>query len=91
MEIATRIAQDTEREFRSARVEVEEAALDPGGDGDADAYLWLESNAEGEEEAEELWDWVRFACSQAWEKDDVRIVWRWKRNRSGTLEHDDQS
>jgi hypothetical protein len=88
MQIASRIARDTEREFKHARVEVEPADRNP--DDEVDAYLWLESDAGGED-VEDLWAWVRFACTQAWENEDVRIVWRWKRNRAGTLEDDDES
>jgi hypothetical protein len=87
IEIAERIAHDTEQEFKHARAEVE---LPTNGDeGEVDAYIWLETQAAGED-VEDLWSFVRFACTQAWENDDVRIVWRWKRNRAGTLEHDDE-
>lgn len=88
VKLASQIARDTEREFKHARVEVEPAI--PGADNEVDVYLWLESEAEGEDAAD-LWEWVRFACTQAWENEDVKIVWRWKRNRAGTLEDDNES
>lgn len=80
--IAKQIAGEAEREFKHARLEVE--PVYPDEDIEVDAYLWLDSDA-SEEEVQELWSWVRDACEQAWRRHDVKIVWRMKRKRAGTL------
>ena len=79
---ARAIADEAMREFKHAHIDVELA--DPNDEIEADVFLWLDSDA-SEEDVQELWTWVRAACERAWRREDVKIVWRKKRNREGTL------
>jgi hypothetical protein len=73
--VAAKIIDDVEREFSHASLELD---FERPRREDEDAYLWVSSDSEDDEEIGDLWGYVIGLVEDAYDEHDVYLVARMK-------------